>query len=369
MIIHHIFTITTVFYTFFTIFCLVFAQFVDYLLSCTAHCDSIWRKLHDLLEKLSPQIVGKFHQDILLRIHFRVKYPAMSETKSQIHTALSRILKPLIRILLRFGFSYREFDVLAKQLFVEVCYRDFTLKNKKMTASRAAVLTGLDRKEIVRLQKNETALEALAPRPINRAARVIGGWLQDKAYLGEDGKPRKIPLKGERGSFDSLVRKYGGDITVAPILDELIRIKAVSLGENDSLELLAEGYMPLSDDIRLLEIMGDSASDLFNTIAYNLGHPKHPRFQRAVVYSQLSKHSVEEFKLVSHDRCQALLLDLNDWLAHKLDLDTRLEVTQAQSRVGIGIYYIEDDIDSQALSNPSTQEASATGNGDDDKNA
>ena len=267
----------------------------------------------------------------------------MTDPKSQIHAALRRILKPLVRILLRFGFSYREFDQLAKTIFVDVCYDDFTLKNKKVTASRAAVLTGLDRKEIVKLQAAAGQDQAQAPRPINRAARVIGGWLQDKDYLLENGKPKTIALKGDKSSFEHLVKKYGGDITVAPILEELLRINAVGYSDDEHLQLLAEGYMPLTDELRMLEIMGDSAEDLFNTIAYNLGKPKHPRFQRAVVYSKLSKHSIEEFKLVSHDRCQALLLDLNDWLAHKLDLDTRLEVTQDHSRVGIGIYYIEDE--------------------------
>jgi hypothetical protein len=62
-----------------------------------------------------------------------------------------------------------------------------------------------------------------------------------------------------------------------------------------------------------------------------------------VVYLQLSQNSINEFKLVSHDKCQKLLLELNEWLAGKLELDTRLEVTQPHSRVGVGIYYIEDE--------------------------
>lgn len=266
----------------------------------------------------------------------------MTDSKTQIHAALRRILRPLIRIVLRFGFSYREFDLLSKRIFVEVCYDDFMLKNKKMTASRAAVLTGLDRKEIVKLRKPADH-EVSSPRPINRASRVIGGWLQDKDYQQDNGKPKIIDIKGNKPSFEHLVKTYGGDITVAPILEELLRIKAVANTDEDRLELLAEGYMPLTDDLRMLDIMGDSAEDLFNTIAYNLSKPKHPRFQRAVVYSQLSERSIEEFKLVSHDKCQALLLELNEWLAHKLDLDTRLEVTQENSRVGIGIYYIENE--------------------------
>jgi len=279
----------------------------------------------------------------------------MSDSKAHIHNALRRILRPLFQILLRFGFSYREFDQLSKSLFVEVCYDDFTVKNKKMTASRAAVLTGLDRKEVVKIRNTELQALHQLPRPINRAARVIGGWLQDKEYLTENGNTKTIPTKGDKPSFEHLVKKYGGDITLAPILEELIRINAVTHVDNERLELVAQGYMPVTDDLRLLEIMGDSAEDLFTTIAYNLRKPLHPRFQRAVVYSQLSERSIEEFKLVSHDKCQALLLNLNDWLAQKLDLDTRLGVTQEKSRVGIGIYYIEDEVNANDQNNSANE--------------
>lgn len=273
--------------------------------------------------------------------------PAMETKSTVLREILRKLLKPLVRIMLRYGYSYREFNHLAKEVFIDVCYDDFTIEGRKMTASRVAVLTGLDRKEIVKLINNRDQLVETGNQPVNRAARVIGGWLQDKDYQTKKGKPKAIPVKGDGISFQSLVGKYGGDITAGPILDELLRINAVDYDADNNLTLLAEGYLPLSDELEKLKIIGVSAKDLLTTIDYNLNAPRHPRFQREVVYLNLSQNSINEFKIVSHDKCQKLLLELNEWLANKLELDKRLETTQPQSRVGVGIYYIEDETPKQ----------------------
>jgi hypothetical protein len=267
----------------------------------------------------------------------------MENNNTVLRNALQKLLKPLIRIVLRYGYSYHEFSDLAKQIFVDVCFEDFAIKGRKMTASRVAVLTGMDRKEIVKLiNKHDGGGESIN-RPINRATRVLGGWLQDKDFRNEKGESLAIPVKGDGVTFQALVRKYGGDITYGPILDELLRINAVKYIDENTIKLLAEGYIPVSNEMEKLKIMGNSACDLLTSINYNLDAPKYPRFQRQVVYLELSQNSINEFKLVSHDKCQKLLLELNEWLADKLELDTRLEVTQPHSRVGVGIYYIEDE--------------------------
>ena len=202
----------------------------------------------------------------------------MDNNYTILRDALRKILKPLIRILLRYGYSYREFNNEARQLFIDVCFEDFTIDGRKMTASRVAVLTGMDRKEIVKLIKASDEESQSSQQQINRASRVIGGWLQDKSFQSNDGKPLPIPVKGDGITFQTLVRKYGGDITFGPILDELLRINAVEYVDGDKIKLFAEGYIPVSNEMDKLKIMGDSARDLLTTIDYNLDSPKHPRF-------------------------------------------------------------------------------------------
>ena len=100
--------------------------------------------------------------------------------------AVIRILKPIIRVLMKNEISHGEFAEYAKQAYIEVAYEHFSIPNRKTTYSRVAILTGLNRKEVVRLNQQDT--NDIQPRKgtTNRAMRVVSGWLQDSDF--QDGQ-------------------------------------------------------------------------------------------------------------------------------------------------------------------------------------
>ncbi len=73
--------------------------------------------------------------------------------KQALLAAYRHLLTPLVRILLRNGISYLEFAEVARQVFVDVAGRDFTLPKRKISLSRIAIMTGLSRKEVARLAR------------------------------------------------------------------------------------------------------------------------------------------------------------------------------------------------------------------------
>ena len=73
----------------------------------------------------------------------------MTDAKSNpLHQALFRILRPMARLLLRNGVPFGEFSELVKRAYVEAALEDFSDGRRKPTDSRAAVMTGLTRKEV-----------------------------------------------------------------------------------------------------------------------------------------------------------------------------------------------------------------------------
>ena len=60
------------------------------------------------------------------------------------------LMQPLVRILVRHGVSYNEFNEVLKSVFVEVAERDFGIPGRKPSQSRVAILTGLTRKEVAK---------------------------------------------------------------------------------------------------------------------------------------------------------------------------------------------------------------------------
>lgn len=271
----------------------------------------------------------------------------MSETTSQVLTvAILRLLRPLVRLLLRHGVSHRTFSDLAKWVYVDVASAEFGLETRKQSTSRVAVVTGLTRKEVARLRAQSQPDERLQSERYNRAARIIGAWLRDPAFRSGTGAPRTLPLHGDADSFAGLVHRYSGDMPVRALLDELLRVGAVELDAQERVRLLSHGYVPHSDSVQKLAILGTDVTLLLQTIDHNLTDTaRGPRFQRKVAYDNLPDQALPAFRALAAEDGQALLEKLNVWLAEH-DRDTNPAVSgSGRNRAGIGIYYFEESQD------------------------
>ena len=134
------------------------------------------------------------------------------EINRQILGAFRIVLKPVARILLRFGIGFREFAEVAKTAFVEVASEDFGIRGRPTNISRVAVMTGLTRKEVRRLRDKIEAGDDTLVVKTTPLWDVLHHWHADKEYADAQGKPLVLPFSGKKKSFSELVRRYGGDI-------------------------------------------------------------------------------------------------------------------------------------------------------------
>jgi len=239
-----------------------------------------------------------------------------------------------------------EVNDVVRKTYVDVASKDFTLPGRKLSVSRISVLSGMSRKEISKwlnqLSGSDIAYEKVR-QPINRATRIITAWSNDKSYITKNGLPRILTLEGEGKTFKSLVSEYGGDVTSGAVLDELRRVGSVEIIDDDKVKLIQDAYVPSKSEQELITILGTCVYDLINTSDFNIQHPDQTRFQREVVFNNLSLSSIEEFRLISKEKCSALTSDLQSWLSEKRELDKKLGRLDPASRVGVGIYYIENN--------------------------
>jgi len=259
--------------------------------------------------------------------------------------ASTRILRPLVRILLRSGVSYDAFAEIAKRAYVDVAKSEFAIPGKKQTTSRISTITGLSRKEVVRVANVPDVSEALKEAGINRAARVISGWIRGEAYHDERGQPGDLPFEGEKGSFTALVKQFSGDITARTIADELARVGAITVTPKGNIRLTSRAYIPHQNDIEKLEILGSDVADLISTIAHNLVCPPERRlFQRKAVYNNLPAESMPDLQIKLSAKAQSCLEAMSDTLA-KSDRDANPKIKgTGHFRAGVGIYYFEEEI-------------------------
>mgnify|MGYP006300475703 CR=1 FL=1 len=255
--------------------------------------------------------------------------------------AILRILRPLVRILLRHGISYSTFAEVAKWVFVDVANEDFAIQGRKQTVSRVAVITGLTRKEVTRVQQLPRPDDNDTIEQHNRAARVIGGWLRDSDFM-DHGKPAQLPFESGDPNFSELVRRYSGDVPARAILDELLRVGAVERTGDNAIRLLAQAFIPQGSEADKLHILGTDAGALISTIDHNLT-PEHgePYYQRKVSYDNLPDEALAAFRRLAAGESQELLLKLNEWLAqHDRDANPDAE-GHGRNEAGLGIYYFE----------------------------
>ena len=184
----------------------------------------------------------------------------MQTIRQTLSDTLNKILSALIHTLLRNGMSYGEFDQIARKVFVDVAYRDFSQPQKKQTVSNVAILTGLNRKEVKKLHELDIDQPTSNSKQYNRSIRVIGGWINDPDFLHANGSPRDLDMEGDN-SFSALVRKYSGDMPVAAMQKALVESANISIADDRKVRLLSRAYLPSNDPVEKLSILGTDTRD------------------------------------------------------------------------------------------------------------
>ena len=257
--------------------------------------------------------------------------------------AILKLLRPLARMLLRNGVSFGTFSDLAKWVYVDVATREFGIEGRKQTTSRVSVITGLSRREVMRVRKLPRPDVSASIERHNRAVRVISAWLRENDFLDSKGQPAPLPMEGQGATFSELVKRFSGNVPPRAILDELIHAGAAERRDDGKIGLLTRAYIPSGPDEHILHILGTDVHHLISTIDHNLKpETTEPLFQRKVSYDNLPDEALPEFRKHFAPEAQALLESADRWLAdHDRDVTPTVKGT-GKNRSGFGIFFFEE---------------------------
>ena len=132
---------------------------------------------------------------------------------------LTPFLVEFARRLISAGISLPQLQASLQIAFVRAASEGAKLRNARLNQSALAAMTGLNRGQIRSILK-ATPSDSRAP---DRLRSLVRGWTTDEEYLDSTGRPLVLPMRGKRTSFESLVKKYGGDITPRALAKELQR--------------------------------------------------------------------------------------------------------------------------------------------------
>lgn len=254
------------------------------------------------------------------------------------------ILRPIVRTLLRLGISANEVNDLVRWLYVDEFYhrREFWHRRKPFGA-RAALLSGLSRKEVNRLSQIDTPDDAILTDQQNRATRVLAGWVNDQRFH-ESGKPALLPIEAPNrmATFERLVQLYSGDLTTRTVLDELVRAGCVKLDSEGNALLVNQAYGPTTAPEDALRIGGFAMQRLGETLDYNIAHVTGSERRLQRVWRQRlipAERAGDARQLISEH-----VVDAGRTLDQQLARMAHAKPREGQEyrEVGIGIYYFEE---------------------------
>jgi hypothetical protein len=268
--------------------------------------------------------------------------------KQALLAAYRHLLTPLVRVLLRNGISYLEFAEVARQVFVDVAGRDFSLPKRKISLSRIAIMTGLSRKEAARLAREGAQIKRISQSDLSRVGRVLQGWYTDSEFTGPYGVPLDLKFEDapRKQSFAELVRRYSGDMPARAMLDELVRVGSARVEpESGLIRVLSRSYIPEKLAPENVRYFGEHTHALIDTLETNLRKtaPGRGRFERRVVADDgLRVEDLDDFDAFVRNRGLQFLVEIDDWIS------ARPKPTKGDQKVntGVGIFhYISNELD------------------------
>ena len=194
------------------------------------------------------------------------------------------LFAPIARLLVARGVPFPD---LVERMKAHYVHAALDQAGERSTDSRVSVLTGLQRRDIVRLRGQD-----VKDRRPNHLSRLVALW-QTGPEWSRNGKPLPLPRTGEETSFESLALAVRRDVHPRTMLDTLISAGTVTLSDDGQVVTLQQGsYQPLagSDDqlAYLSRNLGDHAQAAFE----NVQGRDPPHFERAVHYTGLTETQV-----------------------------------------------------------------------------
>ncbi len=250
-------------------------------------------------------------------------------------------MRPLARVLLRSGITYKSFAEIAKSAFVHEALLEGDAKGRITNASRVAVRTGLSRKEVRRVSEEARADRAAGEKADHAGppAKVLHAWHSDPRFVGEEGGPLDLFFEGSSPSFTDIVRAEAGDVPPGAVRAELLRAGAVVELENGTLRPTKRYFVPGDFDEKAITVM----SGMLYPFLGGLDHNSNPQrnsagFIQRIAYAKLPPADRDLFRVWSREQATRFIESVDDWLMRR---QISLEDDAGEPISSVGVYYYE----------------------------
>lgn len=266
--------------------------------------------------------------------------------KESVLKACRHILNPIVRFLLRHRVTWKEFADLSKDVFVDVARSDYGLQGRPTNNSRVSMLTGLSRREVTRVRDRiQDDGQVPVDRPGSRLSQILTGWHLDDEFTDSAGKPKDLPPTGLKGSLQSLLKRYAGDLPHSALKKEMLHEGLMEELSGGELRVLKRDYTYQAVDPEIISQMAIALHDHAATLVHNLNTERQsrPRFEGIAENVKISSRAAAGFMKLVEERGMEFLGEIDEWLSQH-QFDERKHKSGREIRLGVGVYLICDEM-------------------------
>lgn len=267
------------------------------------------------------------------------------KTKERVLDAFLLVMRPVVRILFRYGIGFREFAEVVKTAFVDVASSDFGLRGRPTNISRVAVMTGLTRKEVRRLRDKIDGGDAGITIKTTPLSDVLHHWHAQGEFTDKDGTPKALPFSGESGSFAALVKKYGGDIPPGAMKTEMIRVGVVREDESGNVQMVRRSYVSDKGDENLVTMLVHGVYPMLTNIMHNTNPERSERdWGYRIAYTQaLPLEGATQLRRIAADRIAEFAESIDDvFIAYESFTGESEGGKPTNEPIAVGVFYFEE---------------------------
>lgn len=231
---------------------------------------------------------------------------ALREPKSSSDKRITRadpvhhLFVRIAEILLKLGVDAPDAERTLRGAFVDAAMKRSRESGLRLTQSQIASMAGISRLEVRNLMK------PVAPKgreSTSRLEQVLSGWRADAKYLDRQGRPKKLCVRGREGSFETLAKRYGRDVTPKALRVELVR-RGLATVRGETIQLAKRSR---SDYQQLINASNDLRSLISYLAAYDLTKRRRSYSIRREVINATSAKNASVIRQLATDRLQTVL--------------------------------------------------------------
>lgn len=233
-----------------------------------------------------------------------------TENRSAIvSNAVSKVLRPLIRMLISLGINFKDFTENAKRIYLEESTRTLKEDDKEATSSALSMVSGIHRKDTSLFLKNPPVESFDLSLGASAAMVIVSEWITNPDYLDQDKKPCPLIYSHsdvEEKTFTTLSTKVVKDIRAKTVLEELLRLDLVQL-KDEVVSLKQEAFVPQTDFNEKMIFFSKNISEHIQAAATNVQSEEPPHFERSAFHDGLNDEDIKRIDAFVREKGMSLL--------------------------------------------------------------